>query len=347
VTVGRENITVAKMAHLRIGPAISGTLAPEHEATVRAEVSGPVLATNVEQGQPVKRGTVLARIDDTAIRDSYLSARSAVRSAEAALVVARRNAERSTKLAEAGAIAETELETARWNATNAEATLADAQARLVSAQEQLGKTIVRAPFSGVVSERQVNAGDIVQPGGEMFTIVEPSSMRLEASVPAQQLGDLRIGAPVEFEVSGYPGRTFSGRITRINPMADRTTGQVRIFVQIPNAGRNLVAGLFAEGRVASESREALVVPLTAVDQRGITPTVTRIKNGRVDKVPVTPGLRDAATETVEIRSGLAAGDTVLLGAAQGITAGTVIRVAEVGGDREQGAGNREQGGRRE
>ena len=336
VSVGRENIAVAERARLRSGPAISGALAAQREATVRAEVSGPVLATYVEQGEPVKRGALLARIDDTAIRDAYLSAKSAVRSAEAALEVARRNAERSTKLAQAGAIAETELETARWNATNAEAARADAQARLASAEERLGKTTVRALLSGVVSERQTNAGDVVQPGAAMFTIVDPSSMRLEASVPAAQLSAVRVGVPVEFTVSGYGERAFTGRVERINPAADPATGQVRIYVRIPNPGNNLVAGLFAEGRVASETREALVVPATAVDQRGIAPTAMRIEGGRAEQVRVDVGLTDPASERVEIRSGLAEGDTVLVGSARAVTPGTVVRVT--GGDRAQGTG---------
>lgn len=328
VVVGPENIAVVQQDRIQVGPAISGSLAPELEATVRSEVSGAVLQTYVEKGQRVTRGQILARIDDAGIRDAYLSARSGVRTADQATTVARRNAERATALAEAGAVAERELEIARWNVMNAESQLADAQARLTQAQKLLSKTQVRAPFAGIVSERQVSAGDVVQPGGEMVTIVDPSSMRLEGSVPSEALGSVQTGAPVEFTVSGYPGRVFTGRVERVNPVVDPATRQVRVYVAIPNAAGALVGGLFAEGRVATESRTALLAPASAVDDRGVTPTVLRLKGGRAESVAVQVGLRDAATERVELKSGVSQGDTVLIGTAQGITTGTKVKVSE-------------------
>jgi RND family efflux transporter MFP subunit len=180
----------------------------------------------------------------------------------------------------------------------------------------------------------VSAGDVVQPGAAIYTVVDPSSMRLEAAVPAEQLGAVKLGAPVSFTVNGYPDKSFSGRVTRINPTADAVTRQVQILVSIPNTGNRLVAGLFAEGRVASETHEGLVVPATAVDERGVRPTVVRIKGGRVQRVEVEIGLRDAATETVEVIGGLAPNDTVLLGAAQSLEVNTPVRVQTVS-DRAQ------------
>ena len=94
---------------------------------------------------------------------------------------------------------------------------------------------MKAPFSGIVSARQVSAGDIVQIGAMLYTVVNPATMRLEASVPADQLSAVHVGAPVDFSVNGYPGRAFTGRITRINPVADPATRQVRIIASLPNA----------------------------------------------------------------------------------------------------------------
>src|SRR5690606_33987005 len=113
----------------------------------------------------------------------------------------------------------------------------------------------------------------------------------------------------------------------VNPAADPQTRQVRLFVRIPNSGQQLVAGLFAEGRVASETREALTVPELAVDRRGLTPQVTRIKDGVAEKVEVTLGARDEANERVEFTAGIASGDTLLVGAALGISPGTRLRVS--------------------
>jgi RND family efflux transporter MFP subunit len=152
-------------------------------------------------------------------------------------------------------------------------------------------------------------------------------MQLEASVPADALTEVRVGMPVEFSVNGYPNRTFSGRITRVNPTADPTTRQVKIVASIPNAGNTLVGGLFAEGRVSSQTHNAPMVPLGAVDERGLRPTVVRLKNGKIEKVEVGLGIRDATAETVEVTSGLAQGDTLLLGAARGISPGTPVRVS--------------------
>jgi RND family efflux transporter MFP subunit len=273
----------------------------------------------------VKRGALLARLDDTAVRDGFLSAKSAVRSAETALELARRNAERSERLAEAGAVAERDLETAQWDVTNAEGTLADARARLANAQEQLEDTRVRAPFDGIVSDRPADAGDVVQVGTALFSIVDPSRLRLEASVPANQIGRLRNGTEVEFTVSGLD-RRITGRIERINPVVDSATRQVRIYVAVPNLDQALVAGLFAEGRVATDTKRAVAVPLNAVDSRGNTPKVHLVKAGRVTESPVRLGVQDEAAELVEVLAGVADGDTVLLGSAQGITPGSRIRV---------------------
>jgi RND family efflux transporter MFP subunit len=315
---------------LRVGPLLSGSLEPVREAEVRAEITGTVVQSLVDNGQPVQKGQLLARIDDTAIRDQWLSARSMVTAAENAVAVARREEERTQRLAEAGAVAERDLDAARQARITASAQLEDARARLSQAQRQLDNTQIRAPFAGLVSERAASAGDVVQPGSEMFTIVDPSSMRLEASVPSDALTALRIGDPVEFKVNAYPGRTFAGRVERINPTADPATRQVRIYVAIPNTGGRLVAGLFAEGRVATDSREALIVPENAVDVRSVRPTALRVKNGRAERVEVELGLEDEAGERVEIRSGLAAGDTVLLGAALGVTPGSQVLVRRIG-----------------
>jgi RND family efflux transporter MFP subunit len=215
----------------------------------------------------------------------------------------------------------------KWNHEATESQLADAKARLSLAQKQLDDAQLRAPFGGIVSVRQVNAGDVVSPGTAMFTLIDPTSMRLEGSVPAAQLGAIRIGAPVSFTVSGYPDRRFEGRITRINPTADATTGQVRVVVSIPNARGGLVGGLFAEGRVASEKHEGLTAPATAVDVRGLRPAVLRLKDGKVERVEVEVGLRDEETEKLEIVQGVAAGDTLLVGAAQAISPGTQVKVS--------------------
>ena len=329
VVVSPQEIYVVSEHRIETGPSMSGSLDPDQEATVRAEVGGAVLQTFVDQGTHVGVGTVLARLDDTAIRDSYLSARSGVTAAQTAADAARRNLERSEKLVAAGAIADRDVETARTQAQAAASQLADAKARFAAAEKQLDKTTIKSPIAGVVSVRSVSAGDLASPGAALFTIVDPSSMRLEGRVPTDQISSVRLGMPVTFTVQGYPDRSFTGRITRINPVADPTTRQVRILASIPNSGNTLVGGLFAQGHVASEARNGLVVPSSAVNQKDFVPTGTRIRNGRAEKAAVSLGLEDSGTETVEITKGLAPGDTVLVGGAQGLTPKTLVRVRAV------------------
>jgi multidrug efflux pump subunit AcrA (membrane-fusion protein) len=151
-------------------------------------------------------------------------------------------------------------------------------------------------------------------------------MQLEASVPSEQLGALRIGAEVLFTVRGYD-RPFEGRITRISPAVDPTTRQVPIFVSVPNVGGQLVAGLYAEGRVLTEQANGLVVPDGAVNTTATEPWVLRVRDGKTEKVVVGVGLRDVRTERIQLTSGVSEGDVLLRGTAQGIAPGTAVTVA--------------------
>lgn len=332
VTVGPENLVVVSAQPLTSGPAFSGTLRHEREASVRAQMAGSVLQTYVDQGQAVAGGTVLARIEAGGSDDTYLSARSSVTAAQNGLANATRELSRAQRLHEAGAIAERELEMAQSAVTNARAVVADARARMASAAKQLGNATVRAPFAGVVGQRSVSAGDVVQPGTLLFTVVDPGSMRLEAAIPVEQLSDVRVGLTVKFSVSGYGAREFLGRVTRVSPVVDPVTRQVQIVASIPNAGRALVGGLQATGRLSTSTRNGLVVPDAAIDERGSAPAVLRVKRGIVERVTVALGARDEAGELVEITMGLVAGDTLLIGAARGVTPGTPVRIVAAIGD---------------
>jgi RND family efflux transporter MFP subunit len=195
-------------------------------------------------------------------------------------------------------------------------------------REQVGRTRIIAPFDGVVSERQASAGDVVQPGAPLLTVVDPRSLELEASVPAGFAGKIEAGTPVDFRLPGDAEHTFSGKIDRINPAVDPSTGQVRIYVTIPNVEQSLLVGLFAQGRVASESLDALALPLEAVDPRTTPPSVMRVRDGRLERVPVTTGLRDDVAQQLEVRSGLQAGDVVVLGSTRELAEGTRVQVTQ-------------------
>jgi membrane fusion protein, multidrug efflux system len=326
VRIGSENVVTVQRGTIVTGPIISGELQAAREATIRAELGGSVEQVNVEEGQAVRVGTLLGRIEAPTLEDARQSAASAVRSAENQLAVGQRELERAEKLVSAGALAAREVDVARNNVTAAEAQVADTKSRLVNATKQLADAVIRSPINGIVSRRTVNRGDVVTAGSELFLVIDPSSLRLEASVPSESLSELKVGFTVDFEVRGYEQR-LKGRIERIAPSADPTTRQVPIYVAIPNTGGRLVAGLYAEGRVVSQSSEGLIVPLNSINKNNETPWVLRVINGKAERVDVKLGLTDSRTERVQVVAGVAEGDVLLRGASQGITPGTPVTVS--------------------
>lgn len=328
VKLSAENVATAAMTELSSGPTISGQLAPAREATVRAQIGGSIVTLTVDKGQPVRAGQVIAKINARDLNDAMNSAQAAVKSADNALRVAESEQARTASLVKGGALAARDLEQANNMVTSAEAQVAAAKARQRSVQQQLDDTNVKAPFAGVISDRPAHQGDVVSPGTAIATIIDPSSMRLEALVRADEIGQVRPGATVPFRVRGYPDQAFSGRVDRLSPTADPVTRQVTIFVSIPNTGGKLIAGLFAEGHVNVESRRAIVVPAAALDETGPTPTVTRISHDKAERVNVQIGLRQSDTEMVEITQGIAAGDVVILGSSKSVTPGTAVSVVK-------------------
>ncbi len=327
VQVAPENITVVDSELVESGPSLSGTLAAEREAQIRAQLGGAVLALYVDEGARVAAGAPLVLIDTIVVAEQVRSARSKLRSSQAAAEVAKKNYERSQVLHTAGAIADRDLELARSQQLAADADVADNASRLASAEQQLANATVRAPFAGIVSERPVSTGDVVQPGTALLTIVDPSQLKLEASVATDNLAAMKPGAKVEFSVTGHADRRFTGQIARINPSVDAVTRQVRLYVSVPNADHALATGLFAEGRVAVSSERQLSIPTSALDSRAATVSVKRIRGGKVESVPVTLGTRDDLAERVAVTSGIAQGDTLLIGGLLGTPVGSTVHVS--------------------
>ncbi len=327
IKLAPEDIVTVQRGELQTGPRISGALEASLRSVVRAETGGTVLQIGPELGQPVKKGDLLARIEAKALGDMSSSAQSGVANAQAQLDLAKREVQRTEALVKGGALAQRELDRAQSQVTAAQAQLNQAKAQLASSKSQLGDATARAPFAGVVARRSVSAGDVVSPGSELYEIIEPSSMRLDASVASDDLSSIEHGKTVDFSVRGYPGQKFTGTITRIAPAADPVTRQIQILVDIPNPGGKLIAGLYAEGRVAVEKREALVAPLAAIDMTGDQPSVLRVKGGTVERSVVALGVRDERAEVVEVLSGLEPGDVLLLArATKNVVPGSKVQI---------------------
>ena len=328
VSLAPQNIATATVAELSSGPAISGQLTPAREATVRSQVGGSLMALTVDRGQHVAANAVIARVSSRDLDDAFESAQAGVKSAESALAVAKSEETRTASLVKGGALAARDLEQAKNAVAMAEAQLAAAKARQKGAWQQVDDTSIRAPFAGVVSDRPANLGDVVSPGTAILTVIDPSSLRLEALVPSEYIGEVKAGQRVRFTIRGFPNQTFSGKVERVSPTADPITRQVSIFVALPNVTGKLIAGLFAEGRVESAVRKGIVVPMSAIDETGAVTTVTRIKDGKAERVAVQLGLRQPETELIEVVSGVASGDVVIVGSAKAVAPGTIVTVVK-------------------
>ncbi len=330
VTVDTTDLFVVDSATIQTGPLLSGSLEPRQQATLRAEIGGTVRKVLVDEGQAVKQGAPLVELDSETPTQNVASARADMQSAEQQLRVARRNVTRMKRLLGEGAISESDLENTRNKLVAAQAQLASARAGLTQARKQLSDTRPVAPFNGVVSRRSVNAGDVVSPGAALVTIIDPFSLRLVASVPTADLSAVHTGAQVDFRVTGYPDRRFTGIVQRINPAANPDTRQVTLYIKIPNSDRDLVAGVYAQGRVDTEHRSTLVVPMAATDiasgQAAGSGEIDEIKQGRVQQVKADFGVVDRTSGLVEVQAGLQPGDTVLVGPARELTPGTPVRV---------------------
>lgn len=326
-----DDVFVVGEETIASGPRISGTIEAASSAVLRAEVAGSVDAVTVDVGVPVEQGRVLGRISNAGVGSSYASAKTGVASAEAQVAQAERELARARRLLEAGALAPRDVELAERQLEAARAQLDAAVAQRAAAGEQAEGTTIRSPIAGVVSQRSVSTGDVVAPGAPLFTVIEPSSLRFEGSVRAGAAGELAVGTPVTFQVTGYGDRVFHGAIARVSPAVDPATRQIPVIVSIEEQA-DLVAGLFAVGRVASRREDGLVVPLDAVEGSGERGTVLRLQDGVLEEVEVAVGLRDEQGERVEIESGLAEGDVVLVGAAREAEPGTPASIRKPGSE---------------
>jgi RND family efflux transporter MFP subunit len=309
--VSAEDVLTVQSNALASGPVITGSIQPERRADLRAEVSAVVLQVLKENGEPVKRGDVLVKLDETSIRDSLMSAEEAARAASQALEQSTRALDRLKTLRASGMTSAQALDDAEVRRNSAQSEVSAAKARLVAARQQVGRTVVRAPFDGIVSDRKVSAGDTAAIGKELLKVIDPTSMRFEGRVSADKIAAVKVGQPVMFRVNGYGEQQFTGVVKRIDPSANDVTRQVEVLVGFNGASQPRVAGLYAEGRIDAELSDALTLPEAALVKAGDKTFAWKIKGNALAKADLTVGARDARTGDFEIKNGLAAGDTVL------------------------------------
>ncbi|HEU5321505.1 MAG TPA: efflux RND transporter periplasmic adaptor subunit [Methylomirabilota bacterium] len=313
--LGPTDVASAARADLIAGVPVSGTLEPAVDIRIASPIPEVVEQVLVKEGQAVRQGQVLARFRTSAVQPAALSA-------EAQRRLAASDYERMQNLFKEGAVSARDVE-------NAEVSLRAAEATEAQAKKRLDEATVRAPVSGVVSQRAVESGDRVKDGDLLFQLVNTSKLEFEATVPSEYVADVRVGAPVVLAVTGAVDAGLSGRVSRVNATVDPATRQVKVYVTVPNRGGRLVGGLFASGRVVLQQvKGAVAVPQTAVrtDSTG-NAYVLIVDAGRIARRDVTVGVTDEQASLVEIKLGLQGGETVIVGAASGLVGGEPVTIA--------------------
>lgn len=309
--ISAEDVHTVRNASLASGPSITGSIQPERRADLRAEVPGIVMQVLKENGDAVRRGDLLVRLDDTAIRDALASAEAASRAAVQAYDQAVRQYERMKTLRASGMASAQALDDAEVRRNNLQSDAEAARSRAVLARQQLARTEVRAPFDGIVSDRKVSAGDTAQVGKELAKVIDPSSMRFEAMISADHVGEVKAGQSVHFRVNGYGDQEFAGKVRRVNPSANPTTRQVELLVDFVGEKQPKLAGLYAEGRLETATRSGITLPASAVVRDGERASAFRVQGTKLQKVAISVGERDARTGEYVVKSGLAEGDQVI------------------------------------
>ena len=344
------DVATATLTELVATLALSGSLKAVDSALVKAKVASEVREVLVREGDAVRAGQLIARLDDTEVRWRLRQAEDQAAAAQAQLEVALRQQANNKALVEQGFISQTALETSVSNAAGALATLQAARAAAEINRKAVRDTEIRAPLSGLVSQRLVQPGERVAVDARLLEIVDLSRLELEVAVAPEDVVALRVGQQARVSVDGV-ALPVAAKVARINPSTQVGTRAVLAYLAVePQPG--LRQGLFGRAVIDLQRRSALVVPLSAVRFDQARPRVTTVAAGQARQrevslgargeaifaghrhsfAPSSLGARSEATSggtsepAVEVLSGLAAGDLVLRESVGALRDGTPVRL---------------------
>lgn len=315
LSLGSEDILQLGTADHGTGPVISGSLQPELRADLRAEVSATVVKVHKENGEPVRKGDLLVTLDSSVLRDNLSSAEESLRAAAQSLDGAERQYQRMKSLQAQGMVSMQGLEESEIKRNAAQSEHVASKARVAAAKQQIERTEVRAPFTGVVSARKASAGDTAQIGKELIQVIDPSSMRFEGQVSADQMGVLKVGQRVSFRINGVAqsGDQLGSRgvVKRIDGAANPITRQVSVIVEINSKDRPPVVGLYAEGVVETLTKPAVMISESSLRREGDKVFAWILDGNKIVKRAIQLGDRDTRLGQWVVTSGLTAGDKAL------------------------------------
>ena len=291
---------------------VSGALQPVRQATVKAKVSGDVRQITVREGETVRVGQLLARIDTADLEAKLLERTGALESARAQLAMAAKTQATNQALLKQNFISQNAYDNSESSSGVFQGSVKSAEAQVQLARNALRDAVATSPLAGQVAKRHVQPGEKVGFDSPLVTIVDLTEMELQAAVPASDVPELAIGKAVELTIDGFGERRFSGRVERINPSAEPGTRAILVYVGIPNADGALRGGMFATGRVAlAASAPVATLPATAVRTDAGQTFVWTVEGGKLVRRGIVTGRRDDAAGRIEVKTALAPGVPVL------------------------------------
>jgi membrane fusion protein (multidrug efflux system) len=306
---------------------LTGTLRPQAQVEVVAEVSARLLRIVKDEGDRVQKGDVLAVLDETDYRLSHDRAQAALAVAEANKAHAVAERDRADSLLKTGGITDKEHLSAQVGLQVSEAALAQARAETAIAAQQHARAEVRAPFAGRVAKRHSDAGTMLSAGSPLFTLVDDARLEFRASVPSGDYGKVKVGDAVDVSVDALGDRPVKGTVARVTPLIEERTRSFEVVVQIPGGDR-LVGGLFARATVrVGQVADALVVPPGALVRDGSDPSSAEtfvVTAGKADRRKVSVGVETA--DAVQVTNGLAEGQLVVLDPPVALGSGAPVEV---------------------
>lgn len=318
VELAESDVVKAQARPMVQGVVISGSLKAVNSAVIKARVSGELQGLSVREGDVVKAGQVIARIDAGEYQLRLRQARAQGESAKAQVSAAQRQFDNNQALVNQGFISKTALDTSLANLNAARSTYQAALAGAEVTAKSVGDTVLKSPIAGQVSQRMVQPGERVGIDSKIVEIVDLSRLEFEASLGAQESMAARIGQIAELQVEGSP-QTIKATVVRINPSAQAGSRSVLVYLSIDNSNQTgnalpLRQGLFAQGTLGTAQASPLAIPVSSVRVDRPAPYVQAIENGRVIYKSVELGARGTAGgEAVVAVQGLADGSLVIRG----------------------------------
>lgn len=326
------DVMLVKASELRQLMPLSGSLRAVNQASVKAKVAGEVRDVLVREGEAVKAGQVLVKMDTSDYQARVEQAKGALLAARGQLDIATKTRDNNKALLDKGFISKTAFDNAESQYGIAQANVESARAALDVAQKALVDTVIRAPISGLVSMRMVQPGEKVSPDNRLLDVVDLGQMELEAAVPAVDIGHVSLGQEVQVKVEGQP-KPLTGKVVRINPATQAGSRSIMAYIQVENPQCALRVGMFAEAQLTTARKSGvLTVPQAALRGETGRHFIYAVENGTLVRKPVTVGLRgdDGEGSAVEIVKGLESGAQIVRTNLGALRVGTPAKIVQTG-----------------